>query len=122
MKRILLSFVLLAITAFAFAQSPDTLSYFTSFDGTKIHYDVKGTGKTVLLVHGFVVNSESWKGTALYGDLISNGFQVITLDLRGNGKSDKPHTPEAYLNDAEAKDIMGLMTSLKIKNFAVVGY
>jgi pimeloyl-ACP methyl ester carboxylesterase len=73
-------------------------------------------------VHGFIVNGESWKRTVLYNDLIKAGYQVITLDMRGNGKSDKPHEAPAYANDAEAKDIMGLLDQLKIKKYAAVGY
>lgn len=100
----------------------DSLLFFTAADGIKIHYDVKGEGKAVVLVHGFIVDGESWKRTALYNDLVTNGFKVITLDQRGNGKSDKPHTAEAYANDAEARDIMGLISFLKIKSYDVVGY
>lgn len=100
----------------------DTSGFFTSFDGIKIYYEVRGNGKPVLLVHGFIVNGESWKKTSLYDDLLKGGFKVITLDLRGNGKSDKPHDPEAYAKDAEAKDIIGLMQMLGINQYAVVGY
>jgi len=100
----------------------DSIQYYQSFDGTKIAYQVKGQGEPVLLVHGFIVNGESWKRSALYTDLLSNGYKVIILDQRGNGRSDKPHTPEAYANDAEAKDIMGLMKNLGIKKYNVVGY
>src|SRR3979411_2286396 len=84
------------------ANPSDTSGFFISFDGIKIYYEVKGNGKPVLLVHGFIVNGESWKKTSLYDDLLKGGFKVITLDLRGNGKSDKPHNPEAYAKDAEA--------------------
>jgi pimeloyl-ACP methyl ester carboxylesterase len=100
----------------------DTAGLFTSFDGVKIYYEVKGNGKPIVLVHGFVVNGESWKKTALYNDLVSQGYKVITMDLRGNGKSDKPHDSTAYANDAEAKDIMGLLTMLGITKYDVVGY
>ncbi len=100
----------------------DTSNYFISFDGTKIYYEVKGSGKPILLVHGFIVDGESWKKTPVYGDLLNAGFKVITLDLRGNGKSDKPHNAEAYANDAEAKDIMGLLKMLGINEYSVVGY
>ena len=100
----------------------DTGSYFKSFDGTKIYYEVKGSGHPVLLVHGFIVDGESWKRTHLYDDLLKAGYKVITLDMRGNGKSDKPHNPEAYENDAETKDIIGLLDHLKIKKYLVVGY
>lgn len=100
----------------------DTGSFFKSFDGTKIYYEVKGNGEPVLLVHGFIVNSQSWKRTELYKDLLAEGYKVIILDQRGNGFSDKPHDSTAYDNDAEAKDIMALMKLLDIKNYSAVGY
>ena len=96
--------------------------YLTSFDGTKIYYEVSGKGEAVILVHGFIVNSQSWKGTALYNDLLSSGYKVIILDQRGNGRSDKPHDSAAYENDAEAKDIMALTKKLEIKKYSAVGY
>lgn len=101
---------------------PIDSNYFSSFDGTKIYYEVRGEGKPVLLIHGFIVNSNSWKHAALYNDLLNNGYKVIVLDMRGNGKSGKPHDSTAYDNDAEAKDIMLLMNLLKIKKYSVVGY
>jgi len=101
---------------------PITSGYFSSFDGTKIYYEIRGSGKPVLLVHGFIVNSNSWKGAALYKDLLNQGYKVILLDMRGNGKSDKPHDTTSYANDAEAKDIIGLMDFLKIHKYSVVGY
>lgn len=75
-----------------------------------------------MLVHGFIVNGDSWKRIALYTDLLNDGYQVITLDMRGNGKSDKPHDSAAYDNAAEAKDIMLLMKFLKTGEYNVVGY
>src|ERR1700674_3584877 len=114
MKSFHVLFILLfAFPVFIFAQS-DTSHLFNSFDGTKIYYEAKGKGKPVVLIHGFIVNGESWKRTELYKDLQDAGFQVITLDMRGNGRSDKPHSPELYANDAEARDIMGLAKMLKI--------
>jgi pimeloyl-ACP methyl ester carboxylesterase len=115
----LIVFSLINISAFAQA---DSGAYFKSFDGTKIYYEVKGTGEPVLLVHGFIVNGQSWKRTELYKDLIAEGYKVIILDQRGNGFSDKPHDSTAYDNDAEAKDIMSLMKHLKIKKYSAVGY
>jgi len=100
----------------------DSVKYFSSFDGTRIAYQVKGKGEAVLLVHGFLNTGENWKKSTLYSDLLSSGYRVILLDQRGNGRSDKPHTPEAYANDAEAKDIIGLMKKLGIKKYNVVGY
>ena len=101
---------------------PDSGAYFRSFDSTRIYYEVKGNGEPVLLVHGFIVNGQSWKRTELYKDLLTAGYKVIILDQRGNGFSDKPHDSTAYDNDAEAKDIMALMKLLKIKKYSAVGY
>lgn len=115
-----LSFFLLK--SFAQTNTADSGAYFKSFDGTKIYYEVKGNGESVLLVHGFIVNGQSWKRTELYKDLLNEGYKVIILDQRGNGFSDKPHDSTAYDNDAEAKDIMGLLKHLNIKNYSAVGY
>ena len=104
------------------AKFPVYSNYLSSFDGTKIYYETRGTGKPVLLVHGFISNSTSWKRGRLYYDLLNAGYKVIILDMRGNGKSDKPHDSTAYDNDAEAKDIMLLMHRLKIKQYSAVGY
>lgn len=100
----------------------DTEKFYTSFDGTKIYYEVNGSGPVILLVHGFIVTGESWKKTALYADLVSKGFRVVTIDMRGNGKSGKPHDAAAYANDAEAKDLIGLMKFLKVQDYVAVGY
>lgn len=94
----------------------------TSFDGTQIHYDVTGEGKPVVLLHGFMGSGESWKRQPLRQQLVDAGFKVVTLDLRGNGRSDKPHTLPAYQNDAEARDVMALMKHLNLTTYDVVGY
>jgi pimeloyl-ACP methyl ester carboxylesterase len=104
------------------AQESAEGSYFTSFDGTKIYYEVKGNGYPVIMIHGFTGTSQGWKKGKLYTDLLTKGYKVIILDQRGNGQSDKPHTDAGYANDAEAKDIMGLISSLGIKEYYAVGY
>ncbi|HVW98588.1 MAG TPA: alpha/beta hydrolase [Mucilaginibacter sp.] len=106
----------------AFSQTSAETGYYSSFDGTKIYYEVAGKGYPVVLIHGFSGTSQGWKTGLLYQDLLDAGYKVILLDLRGNGKSDKPHTDAGYNNDAEAKDIMGLVTHLNLKNYDAVGY
>ena len=96
--------------------------YFASFDSTRIYYEVAGKGYPVLLIHGFMNSGEDWKKIPLYNALMEKGYMVITVDQRGNGKSDKPHEPEAYANDAEAKDLMGLIHFLHLKKYSFVGY
>jgi pimeloyl-ACP methyl ester carboxylesterase len=111
-----------SMSAVASVQDSVTANYYTSFDSTKIYYEVSGAGYPVILVHGFITTGEGWKRSEVYKALQNAGYKVVLLDMRGNGRSGKPHTSEAYANDAEAKDIMGLATSLGIKNYHVVGY
>lgn len=105
-----------------FGMQADSGKYFTSFDGIRIYYEVKGEGNPVVLIHGFTGSSQGWKRGRLYGDLVKAGYKVIIMDLRGNGRSDKPHSDAAYANNAEARDVMGLVSSLHIKNYDLVGY
>ena len=112
--------IFLLISIWLYAQTEG--SYYTSFDGTKIYYEVKGTGFPVILVHGFTGTSQGWKNGPFYNDLLNAGYMVVVLDQRGNGRSDKPHTDAGYVNDAEAKDITGLATSLHLKQYDAVGY
>ena len=112
MKNLSFSLLLILISQITWSQITDPslqTDFYTSSDGTKIYYEVKGSGDAVVLVHGFVVNGESWKKTAMYNDLLSSGYKVITMDLRGNGKSDKPLNPELYLHDVESIDVMGIV-------------
>lgn len=122
--RPLVLLVFMVIVGHVNAQT-DTVAignYFTSVDGVKIYYETKGRGEPVLLVHGFTNTSENWKKSVLYKELVEQGFQVILIDLRGNGRSARPHTEKAYENDAEARDIIQLMDVLKINRYHAVGY
>jgi pimeloyl-ACP methyl ester carboxylesterase len=121
-NTLLLVFLLLFVNAVCFADAEGAGQYYKSFDGTRIYFESTGNGKPVVLIHGFSGTSQGWKKGVLYGNLVKAGYRVIVMDLRGNGQSDKPHTDAAYANDAEAKDIMGLMTLLKINKYDVVGY
>ena len=100
----MLSSLLLLLSAGAFAQR-DTAGYFSSFDNAKIFYQVKGEGSPIVLLHGFTNTGNGWKKKPILDSLVSNGFKVVLIDLRGNGNSDKPANPEGYANDAEAKDV-----------------
>ena len=124
MKKNFLLIAVLSIASsigYVHAQT-DSGHLYTSFDNTKIYYEVKGDGYPIVLLHGFMNTSENMKKNAVYSALVNAGYKVITLDMRGNGKSDKPHNDAAYANDAEAKDVMGLMTILKVKKYDVLGY
>ena len=86
---------LLALAAFtgAYAQSEATTQTFTASDGVAIHYQVQGRGDPVVLLHGITGTAASNWGAAGIIDRLAEEFQVIAVDQRGHGKSDKPHRP-----------------------------
>ncbi|RYG32616.1 MAG: alpha/beta hydrolase, partial [Chitinophagaceae bacterium] len=100
----------------------DSFGLFSSFDSVKIYYEVKGSGKPVLLIHGFTGQGSDWNRKPVYDSLLAQGYKVITADLRGNGRSGKPHNPGAYAKDAEARDLLALLGHLGIKQYAAIGY
>ena len=95
---------------------------FESFDGTKIAFDITGEGKLILLVHGFISDRTTWDHTPLMRDLLAADYQVVRIDLRGMGESDKPHDSNKFANYAEVKDIMALATYLGFKKYDIIGY
>jgi pimeloyl-ACP methyl ester carboxylesterase len=54
-------------------------------------------------------------------DSLAQDFRVIALDLRGHGRSGKPHDPSAYGRQV-LEDIVGLMDELGLESADVVGY
>ena len=91
---------------------------FFQSDGVRIRYLVAGHGEPVILVHGWSASAEMWP--ALMNDL-SQDHQVIAMDCRGHGKSDKPHDPSQYGSEM-AKDVVRLMDHLGIAKAHLVGY
>jgi pimeloyl-ACP methyl ester carboxylesterase len=113
---------LIILLSFQHAAGAQSIKYYTAADEIKTAYTDTGNGKVIILLHGFINTGANWRKTALYKDLCQQGYRVIVPDLRGNGNSDKPHEDKYYENDAEIADVMGIVRSLKIKKYNVVGY
>ncbi len=56
--------------------------------GVDIYYEDHGTGRPVVLVHGYPLNGHSWERQERV--LLAAGYRVITYDRRGFGQSAKP--------------------------------
>ncbi len=119
-----LTFGLLSCGADADTTTSSAAGYhtFTSFDGAKIAYQDMGEGPAVVLLHGFINDGSNWVGTELYRQLLLNNYRVIVPDMRGNGHSAKPHTDEAYADNAEVKDLIRLADELNLESYTAVGY
>ena len=92
-------------------------------DGVRIAYDVVPGERPILLVHGFASTSQvTWVGTGWVRALQDAGRGVITLDLRGHGRSDKPHRSIDYLPRQLAADLVVVLDALGLEQVDVVAY
>jgi len=88
--------------------------------GTRIHYEVEGQGPPLVMVHGW-----SWS----IGDFYEYGWvkglqddnQLILIDPRGHGYSDKPHEVAAYDGQLMIQDVLAVMDALYIERAAYLG-
>jgi len=85
----------------------------------KLAYRDKGSGKPVLLLHGFGASSYTWRHVE--PALVAAGHRVITVDLKGFGLSDKP-LDENYSIFDQAALISQFMDQMKLKGVTVVGH
>ncbi len=91
--------------------------------GLTLAYQVHGTGQPILLIHGFASSGKvNWIDTGWVDTLTGAGYQAITLDNRGHGRSEKPHDPDLYFPDQMAEDAVALLDHLGIARAAVLGY
>ena len=80
--------------------------------------DSGGTGRPVVLIHGWPLSAEAWKGQV--GPLRDAGYRVIAYDRRGFGRSEKPDDGFDY--DTLAADLAGLMEERDLREVTLVGF
>jgi pimeloyl-ACP methyl ester carboxylesterase len=91
--------------------------------GIKIHYEVHGSGHPVVLIHGGTVSfKNNYADFGWIESLNNNGLQVVGLDLRGHGKSDKPHEIESYGTSNLASDVVAVLDQLSLERASLVAY
>jgi pimeloyl-ACP methyl ester carboxylesterase len=97
---------------------------FATFDGVVLAYETyPGGSPPVVLLHGFAADSDgNWVRPGVVEALVNAGREVVTLDARGHGQSDKPHETTAYDGDAMVRDVQALLDHLDIPSADVVGY
>ncbi|MBA0049739.1 alpha/beta hydrolase [Streptomyces sp. AJS327] len=84
----------------------------------ELHYEDKGAGQPVVLIHGYPLDGNSWEGQV--PALLAAGHRVITYDRRGFGKSAQPATGYDY--DTFAADLHAVMETLDLRDAVLVGF
>ncbi len=83
-----------------------------------LSYEDHGTGKPVVLVHGWPLSGTSWEKQV--PALLDAGYRVITYDRRGFGHSSRPTFGYDY--DTMTGDLHKLITKLDLRDVTLIGF
>lgn len=90
-------------------------------DGVRISFQESGAGPTIVLVHGSALSGAIWRGLG-YTKALEERFHVVTLDLRGHGRSDKPQHEDAYGMDLLVGDVVAVLDAAGVPAAHYLGY
>jgi pimeloyl-ACP methyl ester carboxylesterase len=92
-----------------------TSRYVDSGD-VRLHAVIGGEGPPLLLIHGW---PQTWYAWRMVMPTLARDFEVVAVDQRGIGLSDKPH--EGYDSGTLGDDLVALMEALGHRRFALYG-
>jgi non-heme chloroperoxidase len=84
----------------------------------EIHYEDHGSGRPVVLIHGYPLSGSSWEHQERV--LLGAGYRVIRYDRRGFGRSSQPTVGYDY--DTFAADLNTLIEALDLRDAVLVGF
>lgn len=90
----------------------------TAKEQVDIFYEDYGTGKPVILIHGWPLSRKSWEQQVW--KIVESGFRCISYDRRGFGISSAPW--ESYNYSALASDLNEIIEQLKLEDCTLVGF
>lgn len=86
-------------------------------NGIELYYEVHGSGRPLVLLHGGLVSGESYQATL---PALSANHQVVLVDLQGHGRTADIDRPIDHWLMAD--DIAALIDHLGLEGADVVGY
>lgn len=92
--------------------------FIESKDGAHLHVKDNGSGKPVLLIHGWPLTGDMFEHQTLA--LLEAGYRVISYDRRGFGQS--AHTASGYDYDTFADDLAAIIEKLELREVNLVGF
>ena len=89
-------------------------------EGHRIAFTAHGAGEqTCVLIHGLLFNQRLHERLA--ASLVERGHRVVTIDLLGHGRSDRPTEMQSYSMAAYARQVVGLLDHLEVEKAVVCG-
>jgi pimeloyl-ACP methyl ester carboxylesterase len=96
---------------------------FRSRDGLDLAYREMGTGRPLILIHGYFSTAMvNWVRYGHAAKIAARGYRVVMPDLRGHGDSAKPHDASFYPRDVLADDGLALIEHLELSDYDLAGY
>jgi pimeloyl-ACP methyl ester carboxylesterase len=93
---------------------------FFEYEGRRLAYTVYGEGpRTTVLLHGLLLSQKMHRPLARA--LAREGNRVVTLDLLGHGRSDRPRDMSAYSMPFFGEQVIGLLDHLEVDEAVVAG-
>jgi pimeloyl-[acyl-carrier protein] methyl ester esterase len=93
------------------------MPFVTMPDGVKLYYERVGNGKPLLFLHGWTMSSRVWNYQV---EWFAGEYQVITLDLRGHGKSGSSEM-ECNLTSL-TQDVSNFIKELQLDDLTLIGW
>ena len=98
------------------ASGPKVETGFAEVNGTRLYYEVAGTGDPIVLIHGNFGDRRYYDGQF---DALAKLHRVLRYDIRGYGKSMRPEHGITY---RDFEDLEALMTHLGIDRAHIAGF
>jgi pimeloyl-ACP methyl ester carboxylesterase len=89
--------------------------------GVRINYQVEGAGTPLVLHHSFGQRLAVWSDNGCV-EALKDAYQLIMIDSRGHGRSDKLFRPDAYSLEARAADVTAVLDELGVGQAHYFGY
>lgn len=92
------------------------MPYIKLSDRTYIFYNTIGKGHAILCIHGFAADYTAFRLTE---KTLGKDYNIISLDLRGHGKSDETNDLSIEIL---ARDLNEIIKKLGLRDFSILGW
>jgi pimeloyl-ACP methyl ester carboxylesterase len=114
--RILLAVSLSIVSMKTFAAEAAARGHSVPVNGMEMYYEEQGSGKPLVLLHGFGGCGKNW---APFAGKLSEHNRLIIVDMRGHGRSTNPENK--FTHRQSANDVLSLLDSIGIDRFSAMG-
>lgn len=87
------------------------------FNNKTIHYQLKGSGQCIVLLHGFLESLNIWH---YFSDKLSHKFKVVSIDLPGFGKTE--NFSESHSMEFMADVVKAVLDHEQIEDCVMLGH